>query len=258
MLVDILRRISLEPQLIPVVLAKFWHRFSIKRHRRRVNEYVALAVPPDEGMKRVLGIQRESALAYLTSDSYRDLMDHFRRFTPRVPGMGGAAFMGLCYVIARAIKPETVLETGVARGYSTAAILQALEDNSHGRLFSVDLPFFHPEAPSHTGSAIPEHLKAKGNWQLNTGPDRRILPKLLERIVSVDFFHYDSDKSYEGMMRTWALVWSHLSPGAIFVADDIHAHDAFLDFCESLGLPPVVIPKPPGNFYIGLLRKPER
>ena len=258
MLLNVLRRILCEPHLIPEVWRKIWHRLTIRSHRRRTNEYAGIMVSPDEGLHRILGVQGASALTYLTVDSYRELMDHFRRFIPQVPGMGGAAFLGLCYVIVRATQPKTVLETGVARGYSTAAILQALEDNAHGHLFSVDLPIFHLEAPSHTGSAISEHLKSQGRWELNIGPDRRIVPELLQRISPIDFFHYDSDKSYEGMMRTWELVWPRLSPGAIFMADDVHAHDAFLDFCESLGLPPVVIPKSPGNFYVGLLQKPER
>lgn len=46
----------------------------------------------------------------------------------------------LLYVLARELKPEVIVETGVASGVSTLFFLQALEDNGSGKLYSVDLP----------------------------------------------------------------------------------------------------------------------
>src|SRR5262249_30987585 len=42
----------------------------------------------------------------------------------------------LAYAIARMLRPDVVIETGVARGITSAFVLAALEDNSHGRLES--------------------------------------------------------------------------------------------------------------------------
>ena len=47
----------------------------------------------------------------------------------------------LLYVLVRLLNPDTVIETGVAGGASSTAILQALQDNRHGgKLFSIDRP----------------------------------------------------------------------------------------------------------------------
>jgi len=44
------------------------------------------------------------------------------------------------YNLIRDTRPSIVVETGVASGVSTAYILQALEDNRKGKLYSIDLP----------------------------------------------------------------------------------------------------------------------
>jgi hypothetical protein len=44
------------------------------------------------------------------------------------------------YAVTRKLRPSTVLETGVCNGFSTVAILQALEENHAGRLHSIDYP----------------------------------------------------------------------------------------------------------------------
>ena len=44
------------------------------------------------------------------------------------------------YGICRRINPEIVVETGVSIGTSSSFILQALEDNKKGHLYSIDLP----------------------------------------------------------------------------------------------------------------------
>lgn len=46
----------------------------------------------------------------------------------------------LLYAICRIMKPDIVVETGVAQGVSTAFILKALSANNAGGLFSIDLP----------------------------------------------------------------------------------------------------------------------
>ena len=46
----------------------------------------------------------------------------------------------LLYVISRILKPQTVVETGVAAGTSSFGILSALCDNHYGHLYSIDLP----------------------------------------------------------------------------------------------------------------------
>ena len=47
------------------------------------------------------------------------------------------------YLLVRLIKPKCIVETGVSAGVSSAYILQALQDNEKGMLYSIDLPPSH-------------------------------------------------------------------------------------------------------------------
>lgn len=67
----------------------------------------------------------------------KDFESHFETVaTGAIPQSLGA----LVYAIVRVLKPEIVVETGVASGLSSAYILQALEENRKGKLYSIDLP----------------------------------------------------------------------------------------------------------------------
>jgi hypothetical protein len=48
----------------------------------------------------------------------------------------------LAYAMCRALKPNVVVETGIAYGVSTAFVLKALDVNRNGKLHSVDLPLY--------------------------------------------------------------------------------------------------------------------
>ena len=48
----------------------------------------------------------------------------------------------LLYFPIRKIKPYTVVETGVAAGWTSLAILRALNKNGRGHLYSSDFPYF--------------------------------------------------------------------------------------------------------------------
>ncbi len=55
-------------------------------------------------------------------------------------GTIGEQLGSFLYAIVRSLKPETVLETGVASGLASAYILLALRQNKKGKLYSIDLP----------------------------------------------------------------------------------------------------------------------
>jgi hypothetical protein len=61
-----------------------------------------------------------------------------------------------------------------------------------------------------------------------------ILP---ERVGPVGVFLHDSNKSYVGMLRNWRLAWAPMSLGAVLFLDDIHPHNAYLDFVDAWGRP---------------------
>lgn len=135
------------------------------------------------------------------------------------------------YVICRILKPETVVETGVADGFSSSFILQALELNQKGRLFSIDLP----NQPGHeieneTGWLIPKNLRYR--WRLILGSSEEKLPTLLTDLKRVDLFYHDSEHIYENMMFEFNAVWKYLKPKGRLLADDITDNTAFREFVE--------------------------
>ncbi len=90
--------------------------------------------------------------------------------------------------------PRTVVEIGVARGYSSAAILAALHEAGDGRLYSIDLPPLDEHAAAFVGSVVPEHLRA--HWRLELGPSAAHLPRLATEVAPIDLLVHDGDHSY--------------------------------------------------------------
>ena len=139
------------------------------------------------------------------------------------PGLARAT-----WALVRHLRPRTVVETGVARGLTTSIVLQALEINGVGDLFSVDLP---PSIDRHrftdqTAAAVPDDLK--GRWTLVRGSSRRRLPGLLETLGGIDLFIHDSLHSHRNMSFELAEAWRALRPGGFLLADDVHRNSAFV------------------------------
>jgi predicted O-methyltransferase YrrM len=141
---------------------------------------------------------------------------------------GGAGHTTLLYFLVRRHQPEVVVETGVAAGWSSRAILEALAANGSGHLWSSDLPYLGQQDPARSiGCLVPEALLAR--WTLLLEGDRRNLPRILEECGPIGLVHYDSDKSYRG--RRWAIetLRPRLAPGAVIVMDDIDDNLFFAD-----------------------------
>lgn len=142
--------------------------------------------------------------------------------------MGGGGSVELLYFLTRLRKPRVVLETGVAAGWSSCAVLAALERNGQGELRSSDFPYFRMDHPERRiGILVPDELKAR--WTLEIEGDRRNLRKLLSDGAEVDLVHYDSDKSRPG--RDWFAqrIGPFMSASGILIWDDIVNNLAFRD-----------------------------
>jgi len=146
------------------------------------------------------------------------------------------------------LKPDIVVETGVASGRSSSFILQGLEDNKKGKLISIDLPKFYKANQPETylteegntelksfvpqerepGWLVPRDLRHR--WELVLGDSRVELPKIINNLEKVDLFYHDSDHSYESMMFEYETVWPKLSVGGFLVSDDIKWNKAWFDF----------------------------
>lgn len=158
------------------------------------------------------------------------------------------------YAVLRATRPDTVVETGVCNGVSTAVILAALDANGAGRLRSLDWPEFTDtvHAPDEfwsgkggsvvprgeqPGWLVPERLR--GRWRLEIGRSQDRLPSLIAESAPLDVFIHDSEHSYECMRDEFATAWPALRPGGLLVSDDTSWNEAFAEFAVAAGVPQV-------------------
>jgi len=149
--------------------------------------------------------------------------------------VGGGGHYELAYFLTRHYQPQTVLETGVAAGFSSQAFLTAIEKNGSGTLYSSDLPYFRMENPEKwIGAIVEEHLKQ--NWELFIEGDQVSLPKIVSQVEGFDLFHYDSDKYYSGRVFAFDLVKPRLKANSLVVFDDIQDNLHFKDLVEELGV----------------------
>jgi methyltransferase family protein len=160
---------------------------------------------------------------------------------PQRAGTSGFWSVRALYLLVRALRPQTVVETGVLYGASSAHILAALTMNDAGRLYSIDLPHERGEPP--VDFLVPSDLGAR--WQLIQGDCRRELPGLLQRLGRVDCFHHDSLHTFEHMTWEYQTVLPYLPPGRVLSSHDVLiAHslrevlkpNAFPAFCHQQDL----------------------
>jgi len=156
------------------------------------------------------------------------------------------------YVLVRAMKPRTIVETGVASGLSSAHMLRALAANGGGMLYSIDLPNVQEGSVLPNGRTsgwiVPDSLR--GRWKLQLGDSRKLLPELLRSLDGVDIFLHDSDHSYESMLFEFEQAFPTLEHGGLLLSDDVHLHSAWKDFCAKHNLRPTYIN------HLGVTRKP--
>lgn len=168
------------------------------------------------------------------------------------PGLARAA-----WCLTRHEHPDVVVETGVARGFTSRMILEAIEAQGYGHLYSIDLPppLDQGRLANETGAAIAEHLKER--WTLIVGSSRRRLPPLLRELGTIDMFVHDSRHTRRNILFELRLAWTALRPGGFLLADDIHGTVAFEETLAAFGNPPAIVcasDDQAGRF--GVIRKP--
>lgn len=171
------------------------------------------------------GILDESALAGIEAQT-RNLLAEIKSGDPfRQRWAADSMLARFCYLACRLIKPDAVVETGVAYGVSSAFILAAMEANGRGRLHSVDLRPLRRGAEHFHAIAIPDNLKDR--WTFHRGSSRRMLPGLLPELGEIDFFLHDSLHTKRNMLFEFDEIWPALRPGGLILADDVERNGAF-------------------------------
>ena len=224
--------------------------------RRIRADFVARFLDGDRGaLRRYERELRESALLEHLLQAGRE---HQRRLGGSANGysLGAIGYAEGTYLYAalRQLRPRVAVETGVANGFSTAFLLQALHVNGEGHLTSIDLPrevgreyepgtFYEGlgrvgippgEQP---GWLIPDALRER--WTLILGRSQEELPPLLERLGTLDFFMHDSEHSFECMWFEFNAAWPRLRDGGVLVSDDVNSTEAFTRFAREQSRQPL-------------------
>jgi hypothetical protein len=162
------------------------------------------------------------------------------------------------WAVTKHLQPDRVVETGVARGLSSAAILQAMHENQRGHLYSVDLPPLRDGWGAQAAIAINPSLAER--WTYIRGATRRRLPGLLEQLQCIDVFIHDSLHTYRTMRFELDTAWRRLRKGGVLVADDIESNLAFEELSSATHAPSIVVraPSKKGSLFGILIKRASR
>ena len=142
---------------------------------------------------------------------------------------GDAALVRSIWSLTRHLQPGTVVETGVAHGVTSRFILEALDRNGSGHLWSIDHPPLEPEWHEQIGMAVDRRFPDR--WSYISGSSRRRLPELLAQLHEIDLFVHDSLHSEHNVRFEVDRAWAALRPGGAVVID---ANRGFWSFTRSL------------------------
>ncbi len=184
----------------------------------------------------------------------KHLEESFNYFADKSIASGdiGTTLGTALYIIVRKLRPDTIIETGVANGISSAYILCALGENKHGRLYSIDLPYEEGrEYPKdqfaaangqdgmipkgrQSGWIIPDYLRDR--WELILGRTSEKLPSLLQKVGEINMFLHDSEHTYQNMLWEYETAWVNLKAGGLLLSHNVDLNDAFSHFQKSISL----------------------
>ncbi len=241
------------PRLASIWAAEFIDdRIVTPRHRTQLNYYAERQLPVLEGIAQATGADKSVIEKYLN-----DLPDFLLAQKDKDPGMtirwsATTELAATTYALIRLLRPEVVIETGVGAGVSSWTILHAMEENSVGRLVSIDLPTPNTELLPEVGYLVPRELRNR--WELRIGPSQKLLPKVLEELGQIDIFLHDSRHSYSNQLREYQAAWPFIQNGGMLVSDDV-SNDALYDATRDWGREPTIIGQGKES-PIGLVRKP--
>jgi len=137
----------------------------------------------------------------------------------------------LTYALARHLRPDFTLESGVGYGITSALVLLAMERNNCGNLLSIDLPPLSDPLGSFTGLVVSPDLRKR--WSLRLGSSRLCLPEIVSRSERIDLFISDSANVYTLQRFEFETVWPKLRPSGVALFNNIGSK--FQAFLRSVG-----------------------
>jgi len=145
---------------------------------------------------------------------------------------GDAGFVRAIWCLTRHLRPTNVVETGVAHGFTSRFILEALERNGGvGHLWSIDHPPLEHTWHEQIGMAVGGRYSDR--WSYISGSSKRRLPGLLSQLGQIDLFVHDSLHSEHNVRFELDSAWAALRPGGAIVVDDVDANWGLKSFLQS-------------------------
>jgi len=84
------------------------------------------------------------------------------------------------------------------------------------------------------GFLVPEELRNK--WKLYIGKSSEILPKVLNRLGTIDIFLHDSEHTFENVTFELNIAWDHLKNDGILLIDNLDFTEAPYYFAREKGV----------------------
>lgn len=182
----------------------------VKTSEELTGEFYSLLL---EASQEEINLARSQYVTYQSGFKERMTSPRTSFFNPIFDlGLGMSEFVFLCILIK---KPLIVIETGVAAGVSTNAVLSALQVNGAGNLLSLDIT---PKV----GELVDDKLKTR--WKLEILPElarENYFAKHLKENSGASVFLHDSDHSGSWQIKEFDNVVRHLPGIELILFDDI-------------------------------------
>jgi hypothetical protein len=140
---------------------------------------------------------------------------------------GDAGLVRAIWCLVRHLRPTNVVETGVGHGLTSRFILEALERNGVGHLWSIDKPALEL-SPRQIGIAVGDRCRHR--WSLIRGSSEQCLPGLLTQLGEIDLFIHDSLHTEQNVRFEVDRAWEILQLGGAIVIDDVDSNRGLRTF----------------------------
>lgn len=228
----------------------------------RIKQLAKVDCIPDDAWRAILDQALEEAKSVPHADQVFErrayIESYIKDLTEKYGAHYAAGWVNLddalfLYWLVRKLKPKTVVQTGVCNGMSSAFMMLGLVKNGgDGSLHVIDLPaVFNPKDAGWTvkgkvyGVVIPEGKSSgwmvpdayRDRFEVWTGDAKVLLPKMVDKVDSIDLFFHDSDHTYNHMMFEFREAKRKLRPGGLIVGDDVSWNASVWDFADQYGVP---------------------
>ena len=141
---------------------------------------------------------------------------------------GDAGLLRAIWCLTRHLRPANVVETGVAHGLTSRFILEALERNGVGHLWSIDEPPMSESLQEQIGIAVVTGADTGVSYIKGSSSQR--LPAILSQLGQIDLFIHDSLHTEQNVRFEVDSAWATLRPGGAVVVDDIDTNRGLRTF----------------------------